>query len=379
MPLRIATTAWPSSCSRIERKNTSADTTASANAFVSSPGNRSLVVARQRPDDQEQDEEPADVHADPDSEDPGQLDGVRLRTLRGMVGVGRAQFGNLGLMARKWWTLLAACLATFMLLLDVTVVNVALPDIRHELGGSSPTCSGWWMPTRSAWPRCCWPRARSPTCSGGGSSSSTGIVVFVVSSFVCGLADSPTILNISRAVQGLGGAMMFATSLALIAQEFAPNERGTAIGLWGATTGFAVAVGPVVGGVITEHLGWEWIFFVNVPVGLATLAMTLTQVPEGERDTSAAHRLGRPGDLQRRAVLPRAGADPRQRRGLGQRPDRGSAGGERAADGGVRGGRAAHRSGRCSTCTCSASRLSPARRSRRSRCTRRCSRCSSTS
>ena len=190
-------------------------------------------------------------------------------------------------MARKWWTLLAACLATFMLLLDVTVVNVALPDIRRELGGSF---------TDMQWVVDAYALGLATLLLASGSLADllgrrlvfvTGIVVFVASSFVCGLADSPTILNVSRAVQGLGAAMMFATSLALIAQEFAPNERGTAIGLWGATTGFAVAVGPVVGGVITEHLGWEWIFFVNVPVGLATLAMTLVQVPEGERDTSA--------------------------------------------------------------------------------------------
>jgi EmrB/QacA subfamily drug resistance transporter len=190
-------------------------------------------------------------------------------------------------MARKWWTLLAACLATFMLLLDVTVVNVALPDIRRELGGSF---------TDMQWVVDAYALGLATLLLASGSLADllgrrlvfvTGIVVFVVSSFVCGLAGSPTVLNVARAVQGLGGAMMFATSLALIAQEFAPNERGTAIGLWGATTGFAVAVGPVVGGVITEHLGWEWIFFVNVPVGLATMAMTLAQVPEGERDTSA--------------------------------------------------------------------------------------------
>lgn len=190
-------------------------------------------------------------------------------------------------MAPKWWTLLAACLATFMLLLDVTVVNVALPDIRRELGGTF---------TDMQWVVDAYALGLATLLLASGSLADllgrrlvfvTGIVIFVASSFVCGLAGSPTVLNIARAVQGLGGAMMFATSLALIAQEFAPNERGTAIGLWGATTGFAVAVGPVVGGVITEHLGWEWIFFVNVPVGLATMAMTLAQVPEGERDRSA--------------------------------------------------------------------------------------------
>jgi EmrB/QacA subfamily drug resistance transporter len=174
-----------------------------------------------------------------------------------------------------------------MLLLDVTVVNVALPDIRAELGGSF---------TDMQWVVDAYALGLATLLLASGSLADllgrrlvfvTGIVVFVAASFACGLAGSPTVLNIARGVQGLGGAMMFATALALIAQEFAPNERGTAIGLWGATTGFAVAVGPVVGGVITEHLGWEWIFFVNVPVGLATLAMTLARVPEGERDTSA--------------------------------------------------------------------------------------------
>jgi MFS family permease len=155
-------------------------------------------------------------------------------------------------MAPKWWTLLAACLATFMLLLDVTVVNVALPDIRRELGGTF---------TDMQWVVDAYALGLATLLLASGSLADllgrrlvfvTGIVIFVASSFVCGLAGSPTVLNIARGVQGLGGAMMFATALALIAQEFPANERGTAIGLWGATTGFAVAVGPVVGGVITS-------------------------------------------------------------------------------------------------------------------------------
>jgi EmrB/QacA subfamily drug resistance transporter len=190
-------------------------------------------------------------------------------------------------MERKWWTLLVACLATFMLLLDVTVVNVALPDIRADLGASF---------TDMQWVVDAYALGLATLLLASGSLADlvgrrlvfvTGLFVFVVSSLVCGLSDAPTMLNLARGVQGLGGAMMFATALALIAQEFPPRERGTAIGLWGATTGFAVAVGPLVGGVITEHLGWEWIFFVNVPVGLLTAAMTLARVPEGERDTSA--------------------------------------------------------------------------------------------
>jgi EmrB/QacA subfamily drug resistance transporter len=190
-------------------------------------------------------------------------------------------------MAHKWWTLLAVCLATFMLLLDVTIVNVALPDIRSELGGSF---------TDMQWVVDAYALGLATLLLASGSLADligrrrvflAGIAIFVSASLVCGFAGSPTMLNLARGVQGAGGALMFATSLALIAQEFAPNERGTAFGLWGATTGFSVAVGPLVGGVLTEHLGWEWIFFVNVPVGLITASMTFARVRESEPDTSA--------------------------------------------------------------------------------------------
>jgi EmrB/QacA subfamily drug resistance transporter len=191
-------------------------------------------------------------------------------------------------MAPKWWTLLAVCLATFMLLLDITVVNVALPDIRRDLDASF---------TDLQWVVDAYALGLAAILLASGSLGDLlgrrrifvgGIALFVVSSLVCGLAGSPTMLNVARGFQGVGGAMMFATALALIAQEFAPRERGTAFGFWGATTGFAVAVGPLVGGALTEGLGWEWIFFVNVPIGLATAAMTLARVPESERDPSAS-------------------------------------------------------------------------------------------
>ena len=100
-------------------------------------------------------------------------------------------------------------------------------------------------------------------------------------------------LNVARGLQGIGGAMMFATSLALIAQEFAPHERGTAFGIWGATTGFAVAVGPLVGGVLTDGLGWEWIFLVNVPIGLLTAAITRRTRARVRARPERPHRLGR--------------------------------------------------------------------------------------
>ena len=190
-------------------------------------------------------------------------------------------------MASKWWTLLVVCLSIFMLLLDITIVNVALPDIQRELGSSFEDLQ--WVVDAYA-------LALAALLLASGSLADllgrrrvfvVGLLLFVAASLLCGLSGSPTMLNVARGFQGIGGAMMFATSLALIAQEFQPHERGTAFGIWGATTGFAVAVGPLVGGALTDGLGWEWIFLVNVPIGLATAAITLVRVPESERDPAA--------------------------------------------------------------------------------------------
>jgi EmrB/QacA subfamily drug resistance transporter len=187
---------------------------------------------------------------------------------------------------RKWWTLIAVCVAIFMLLLDITVVNVALPDIQHSLHSSFSDLQ--WVVN-----------AYSLTLAAflltAGSISDligrkrvfvAGLVVFTGASAVCGLSSSPLMLNLARAVQGTGGAMMFATSLALIAEAFHGKERGTAFGVFGAVTGAAVAVGPVLGGVITSGIGWEWIFFVNVPIGAIAVFVTLTQVADS-RDPNA--------------------------------------------------------------------------------------------
>ena len=150
-----------------------------------------------------------------------------------------------------------------------------------------------------------------------------GLGIFSVASLVAGLATDPTFLNIARGAQGVGGAVMFAVSLALIAQEFpAGRERGMAMGVYGATIGLAVAFGPLVGGVIVDSLGWEWIFFLNVPIGVAAIAITYLRVRES-RDPNATRRgLARPDHVLELAVPARARADPRQRGGLGQRPHR---------------------------------------------------------
>jgi EmrB/QacA subfamily drug resistance transporter len=190
-------------------------------------------------------------------------------------------------MASKWWTLLVVCLSVFMLLLDITIVNVALPSIQKDLGSSFEDLQ-WVVDAYAlALAAVLLPFGSLGDLLGRRRVFVVGLVLFSAASLLCGLSGSPTMLNLARGIQGIGGAMMFATSLALIAQEFAPHERGTALGLWGATTGFAVAVGPLVGGALTDGLGWEWIFLVNVPIGFATAAITLMRVPTSTRDPSA--------------------------------------------------------------------------------------------
>ena len=181
-------------------------------------------------------------------------------------------------MERKWWTLLAVCVATFMLLLDVTIVNVALPDIQRDLDASLSSLQ--WVVNAYALTLASFLLVFGSIGDRLGRRRvfSIGFGVFIAASFLCGLASDPTMLNLARGLQGTGAAAMFATALALIAQEFEGRERAKAVGLWGATVGGAVAIGPLVGGVLTEALGWEWIFFVNVPIGLAAMVLTETKL-----------------------------------------------------------------------------------------------------
>jgi EmrB/QacA subfamily drug resistance transporter len=189
-------------------------------------------------------------------------------------------------MERKWWTLIAVSIAIFMLLLDITVVNVALPSIQSGLHASFSDLQ-WVVNAYSLTLAAFLLTAGSlADLLGRRRVFVIGLVIFTASSAACGLAGSPLALNVSRAVQGTGGAMMFATSLALIAQAFRGKERGIAFGVFGGVTGAAVAVGPVIGGLLTTGIGWEWIFFVNVPIGIGAVVLTLTQVAES-RDPEA--------------------------------------------------------------------------------------------
>ncbi len=185
-------------------------------------------------------------------------------------------------MERKWWTLIAVSVAIFMLLLDITVVNVALPSIQHALHSSFADLQ--WVVNAYALTLAAFLLTAGAVADlvGRRRIFAIGLVVFTLSSVVCGLSSSPLMLNLARAVQGVGGAMMFATSLALLAQAFHGKERGIAFGVFGAVTGAAVAVGPVVGGLITSAIGWEWIFFVNAPIGVLAVFVTLTKVSESK-------------------------------------------------------------------------------------------------
>lgn len=181
-------------------------------------------------------------------------------------------------MERKWWTLVLVSVATFMLLLDVTIVNVALPDIQRSLHASLSSLQ-WVVDAYSLMLASFLLTAGSLGDRLGRRRVFTiGFGIFTFASFLCGISDSPTLLNLCRGLQGIGGAGMFATSLALIGQEFQGKDRATAFGVWGATIGGAVAIGPLVGGVLTENFGWEWIFFVNVPIGIVAMVLTERKV-----------------------------------------------------------------------------------------------------
>jgi EmrB/QacA subfamily drug resistance transporter len=190
-------------------------------------------------------------------------------------------------MARKWTTLAVVSVATFMLLLDITVVNTALPAIREDLSASFTELQ--WVIDAYALTLAAFVLVAGSLADRLGRRRVFvfGLVGFTLSSLVAGLAGDPTTLNVARAVQGVGGAVMFAVSLALVAQEFpAGRERGTAMGIYGATIGVAVAIGPMVGGALTDGIGWESVFFLNVPIGIAAIAVTYLAVRES-RDPDA--------------------------------------------------------------------------------------------
>jgi EmrB/QacA subfamily drug resistance transporter len=188
------------------------------------------------------------------------------------------------------------CLGNFMLLLDVTIVNVALPAISADLGTSFASLQ-WVVDGYTL--------ALAALVLGAGTvadvvghrgSYLVGLVVFAASSLACSLAPNATVLVAARAVQGLGGAAMLATSFALLNSSFAGRDRGVAYGVWGAVSGGASAIGPIAGGVLTDAASWHWVFLVNVPISALAMALTAFAVVAPEPRGGLA-RLDGPGIL----------------------------------------------------------------------------------
>jgi EmrB/QacA subfamily drug resistance transporter len=181
-----------------------------------------------------------------------------------------------------WWTLVAVSMGTFMLLLDITIVVVALPDIQKALGAGFSDVQ-WTIDAYSL--------SLASLMLAAGSVADLfgrrvvfagGLVIFTLASLLCGVAQSSGMLIAFRALQGIGGATIFATSLALLAQTFHGKSRGIAFGVWGAVTAMSTALGPLLGGLLTTAIGWRWIFFVNIPLGIAAVAITLRYVRESK-------------------------------------------------------------------------------------------------
>jgi EmrB/QacA subfamily drug resistance transporter len=187
--------------------------------------------------------------------------------------------------SRKW-TLLAVCLTTFMLLLDITVVVVALPNMQQRFDAGLTGLQ--WVVDAYALTLAALILTAGALADRYGRRIvfMTGVVLFTLASLLCGFAWSITALDVARGLQGLGGAALFATALALIGHEYRGPDRFGALAAWGATIGAAVACGPLIGGILTDGLGWRWIFFVNIPVGVFAFAVALTQIAES-RDEGA--------------------------------------------------------------------------------------------
>jgi EmrB/QacA subfamily drug resistance transporter len=216
----------------------------------------------------------------------GELSGQDQNSRGQQVSNGRADLSERGTSAglsqrgNKWWTLVAVCLGTFMLLLDITIVNVALPDIQRALQSSFSDLQ--WIVDAYALTLAAFLLTAGSLADMYGRRLLwlVGLVVFTAASMLCGLAVSTLMLQLSRALQGVGGAIMFAVSLALLADAFRGKDRGVAFGAWGAVTGLAVAIGPLLGGVLTSGLSWRWIFFVNVPIGIVAVVISVMKVAE---------------------------------------------------------------------------------------------------
>src|SRR5580765_5280406 len=195
---------------------------------------------------------------------------------------------------KKWWTLGTVSVGLFVIMLDNTVVNVALPAMQRSLhmqlselewvvAGYALTFAAFMLTG-----------GKLADLLGRRFMFMLGLAIFTGASLACGLAPNGGFLIGARVVQGLGAALMNPATLSIITATFPPRERGTAIGIWAGVSAMALAIGPLVGGLITEHINWSWIFYINVPIGILGIVAARLFIDE-TKDTSKEQRLDLPG------------------------------------------------------------------------------------
>jgi EmrB/QacA subfamily drug resistance transporter len=191
---------------------------------------------------------------------------------------------------RKWWTLAAVAFGLFMIMLDNTVVNVALPSMQEDLHLGISELE--WVVTGYALTFGAFMLTGGKLADRYGRRRAfvVGLAIFTLSSLVCALAPDANWLIGARVVQGIGAALMNPSTLSIITATFPPRQRGTAIGIWAGVSAMALAIGPLVGGLLTEHIDWSWVFYINVPIGIVAIAAAFLFIDES-RDTSHEQRL----------------------------------------------------------------------------------------
>jgi len=185
-------------------------------------------------------------------------------------------------MSQRIWILALTSVAFFMVALDSLVVVTALPAIHRDIGGSISTLEWTVNAFTLAFAAGIITAAALGDRFGRRLIFITGLAVFTLSSIGCGLAPSAELLIAARAVQGLGAAMVMPVSLTILTTAFPAERRGAIVGIWGGIGGLAVAAGPLVGGAITQGVSWHWIFWVNAPIGVATVLLSLVRLPESK-------------------------------------------------------------------------------------------------
>ena len=185
----------------------------------------------------------------------------------------------------RWWTLGAMCFALFMIMLDNTVVNVALPSIQRDLHASLSALEWTVNAYTLTFAVLLVTGGRLGDIFGRRRMFLFGVIVFGLSSLAIGFAPNDTVLVAFRAVQGVGAAFMMPATLAIITQAFPAEQRGTAIGTWAGVSALALAIGPVVGGFLTEDVSWRAIFFINPPIAVVAVAVTLFAARESRDET----------------------------------------------------------------------------------------------